>query len=189
MLTTELSASSRLNVSPAGTVNELMFTVVHLTALETSDKDEIVPVQGVLALEASVLGAAAASCQALKRANIGIASVMVSKVTGVQNGGGGGECPCHCSGPSAGTFVLLQPFLHPEVEHHSHAEISAMCASAACHLLPSSLEVAASSAVKNFLAKSLGTSCSSTICLIYAPSVSGRVMMQSISEDVSAPRR
>jgi len=40
------------NVSPAGTVNELMFTVVHLTALLTSFKEEIVPTQLLLAAEA-----------------------------------------------------------------------------------------------------------------------------------------
>ena len=49
MLTVVPSARARLNVSPAGTVNELMFTVVHLTAAATSSRDEIVPVQSVAA--------------------------------------------------------------------------------------------------------------------------------------------
>ena len=35
------------NVLPAGTVNPLMFTVVHLTAAETSSSEEMVPVQSV----------------------------------------------------------------------------------------------------------------------------------------------
>ena len=43
MLTVVPSARARLSVLPAGTVNELMFTVVHLTASETSSSDEIVP--------------------------------------------------------------------------------------------------------------------------------------------------
>ncbi len=47
MFTVVPVARSRLNVSPAGTVNELMFTVVHLTASSTSSNDEIVPVQSV----------------------------------------------------------------------------------------------------------------------------------------------
>ena len=49
MLTVVPSARERSNVFPAGTVNELMFTVVHLTAAETSSKDEMVPVQSVAA--------------------------------------------------------------------------------------------------------------------------------------------
>ena len=47
MLTVAPVASLRARVSPAGTVNELMLTVVHLTASSTSSKDEIVPVHGV----------------------------------------------------------------------------------------------------------------------------------------------
>ena len=39
---------SREKVSPAGTVNELIFTVVHLTAEPTSPSDEISPIQLLL---------------------------------------------------------------------------------------------------------------------------------------------
>lgn len=48
MLTVEPWSKSRLKVCPAGTVNALMLTVVHLTALVTSLMDEIVPVHAVL---------------------------------------------------------------------------------------------------------------------------------------------
>lgn len=61
MFTVVLSSRSKLNVSPAGTVNELMFTVVHLTAEETSSMDEMVPVH---AEDASDFGAAAMSGKA-----------------------------------------------------------------------------------------------------------------------------
>lgn len=61
MFTVVPSARSRLNVSPAGTVKELMFTVVHLTAEETSSMDEMVPVH---AEDASDFGAAAMSGKA-----------------------------------------------------------------------------------------------------------------------------
>ncbi len=46
-LTVVPSARLKSNVLPAGTVNAFMFTVVHLTAAETSSSDEIVPVQSV----------------------------------------------------------------------------------------------------------------------------------------------
>ena len=49
MLTVVPSRRDREKVSPAGTVNPLMFTVVHLTASSTSSRDEIVPVQSVAA--------------------------------------------------------------------------------------------------------------------------------------------
>ena len=50
------SSSVSINVLPAGTVNGLIFTVVHLTALLTSFKDEIVPTQLLpLAAEAAVM--------------------------------------------------------------------------------------------------------------------------------------
>lgn len=42
-LTVVPCSKSRLKVSPAGTVNALMFTVVHCTAAFTSLSDEIVP--------------------------------------------------------------------------------------------------------------------------------------------------
>ena len=58
MLTVVPDARARLKVCPAGTVNELMFTVVHLTAAETSLIDEIVPVH-----EAD--GAAKAPCASM----------------------------------------------------------------------------------------------------------------------------
>ena len=61
MLTVVPSAKSRLNVSPAGTVNELMFTVVHFTAAATSSRDEIVPVQSVAAGAATMNGTNARS--------------------------------------------------------------------------------------------------------------------------------
>ena len=49
MFTVVPSANLRSNVLPAGTVKELMFTVVHLTAAETSSRDEMVPVQSLAA--------------------------------------------------------------------------------------------------------------------------------------------
>ena len=61
MLTVVPSARSSSKVSPAGTVNELIFTVVHLTALETSDIEEMVPVQEL------ALGAAWMSGSAMER--------------------------------------------------------------------------------------------------------------------------
>lgn len=48
MFTVVPASKDRSKVSPAGTVNALMFTVVHLTAAETSLKDEIIPVHAVL---------------------------------------------------------------------------------------------------------------------------------------------
>ena len=45
MFTVEPVASERLKVSPAGTVKELMLTVVHFTASLTSSRDEMLPVQ------------------------------------------------------------------------------------------------------------------------------------------------
>ena len=48
MLTVVPSSRFNANVLPAGTVNELIFTVVHWTALVTSSKDEIVPTQLLL---------------------------------------------------------------------------------------------------------------------------------------------
>lgn len=48
MLTVVPSARGRLKVWPAGTVKALMFTVLHLTALVTSERDEMVPVQDAL---------------------------------------------------------------------------------------------------------------------------------------------
>lgn len=59
MFTVVPVARSRLNVSPAGTVKELMFTVVHLTAAATSSKDEIVPVQSLAVGEAQTTWATA----------------------------------------------------------------------------------------------------------------------------------
>jgi hypothetical protein len=50
MLTVVPASRSNTNVLPAGTMNPLMFTVVHLTALLTSFKDEIVPTQLPLAV-------------------------------------------------------------------------------------------------------------------------------------------
>ena len=53
MLTVVPSARSRLNVSPAGTVNELMTTVVHFTASSTSSREAMVPVQSLAAVYVS----------------------------------------------------------------------------------------------------------------------------------------
>jgi hypothetical protein len=49
MLTVVPARRFSANVLPAGTMNPLMLTVVHLTALLTSFKDEIVPTQLLLA--------------------------------------------------------------------------------------------------------------------------------------------
>lgn len=46
-------SKARLNVTPAGTVNELTLIVVHVMASATSSNDEIVPVQ-LLPLGAAV---------------------------------------------------------------------------------------------------------------------------------------
>ena len=56
MFTVVPSANLRSNVLPAGTVKELMFTVVHLTAAETSSRDEMVPVQSLAAGAATIKG-------------------------------------------------------------------------------------------------------------------------------------
>ena len=61
MLTVVPSRRDREKVSPAGTVNPLMFTVVHLTALETSLMDEIVPVQSLVEGAAMMAWASARS--------------------------------------------------------------------------------------------------------------------------------
>lgn len=45
MVTVEPEANLRSNVLPAGTVKLLITTLVHLTALATSSKEEMVPVQ------------------------------------------------------------------------------------------------------------------------------------------------
>lgn len=60
MFTVVPSARSRLKVSPAGTVNELMLTVVHSTASSTSSREEMVPVQAVPCLVPRIQGMAAA---------------------------------------------------------------------------------------------------------------------------------
>ncbi len=57
MLTVVPVPSLRSKVSPAGTVNELMFTVAHLTASSTSSRDEIVPTQSC-GVDAAVAGTA-----------------------------------------------------------------------------------------------------------------------------------
>ena len=48
MVTVEPDARSSSNVSPAGTVKPLMTTVVHLTASETSSREEMVPVHAAV---------------------------------------------------------------------------------------------------------------------------------------------
>lgn len=67
MFTVVPVARSSSNVSPAGTVKEFMFTVVHLTAAATSDMDEMVPVQAEVASATSPLGAARASGSRMER--------------------------------------------------------------------------------------------------------------------------
>lgn len=57
MLTVDPDARARLKVSPAGTVKELMLTVVHFTAALTSSKDEMVPVQSLAAGAATTTAA------------------------------------------------------------------------------------------------------------------------------------
>jgi hypothetical protein len=49
MLTVVPARRLMSNVFPAGTVNELMLTVVHLTAAATSSSDAIVPVHAASA--------------------------------------------------------------------------------------------------------------------------------------------
>ena len=56
MLTVLPVARSRLNVCPAGTVNELILIVVHSTALATSSREEIVPVQEAVRLVSAGVG-------------------------------------------------------------------------------------------------------------------------------------
>lgn len=70
------SARSNSNVSPAGTVNELIFTVVHLTALDTSDIEEMVPVHEL------ALGAAWINGRATERRTNATESAIASLKTG-----------------------------------------------------------------------------------------------------------
>ena len=55
MVTVEPDARSSSNVLPAGTVKPLMTTVVHLTALETSSREEMVPVHAAPSATSSVV--------------------------------------------------------------------------------------------------------------------------------------
>lgn len=79
MVTVEPDAKLRLSVSPAGTVKLLMTTVVHLTASDTSSKEEMVPVQSEAA------GAALAAITMKERARsdlkCGILSIQLPKYT------------------------------------------------------------------------------------------------------------
>ena len=69
MLTVVPSARSRLSVLPAGTVNELMFTVAHSTASSTSSRDEMVPVHARAAGRAMTAPANTSSAE--RRTNVG----------------------------------------------------------------------------------------------------------------------
>lgn len=69
MLTVVPSARSRLSVLPAGTVNELMFTVAHSTASSTSSKDAMVPVHARAAGRAMTAPANTSSAE--RRTNVG----------------------------------------------------------------------------------------------------------------------
>jgi hypothetical protein len=95
------SSKLRSNVSPAGTVNELMFTVVHLTALETSDMEEMVPVQAELAC---VLGAASTNGSTADKKSIVAVTVMVNRMS--RSTGGGEEPVCCCSQRSACLYTV-----------------------------------------------------------------------------------
>ncbi len=66
----EPDARSNSNVLPAGTVNELMFTVVHLTAAATSSSEEMVPVQSVAAGAATMNGTNARRAARRRKADI-----------------------------------------------------------------------------------------------------------------------
>ena len=55
MVTVEPDARSSSNVSPAGTVKPLMTIVVHLTASETSSREEMVPVHAAPSVTSSVV--------------------------------------------------------------------------------------------------------------------------------------
>lgn len=78
MFTVVSSAKSSSNVSPAGTVNELMLTVVHFTASATSDIEEMVPVQEV------ALGAATVNGSAMDRRTKACDSAIVRLKTGLR---------------------------------------------------------------------------------------------------------
>jgi hypothetical protein len=66
MFTVVPSIRSSVKVSPAGTVNELIVTVVHSTALATSLIDEIVPAHSVERGE----GAGRATARVARTSNI-----------------------------------------------------------------------------------------------------------------------
>lgn len=70
MLTVVPVAKSRLSVSPAGTVNELMTTVVHLTASSTSSKEAMVPVQSLAAGAATTTPAKTRSAARRRKGDI-----------------------------------------------------------------------------------------------------------------------
>ena len=77
MFTVAPDCSKRLKFLPAGTVKELMFTVAHLTASETSSREEIVPVQAVVAAVVRAGAAASARTMAVRRSNITVLSMSV----------------------------------------------------------------------------------------------------------------
>ena len=103
MLTVVPSAKSRLNVSPAGTVNELMFTVVHLTAADTSDIDEMVPVH-----DEDACGAAAANEKATERITNAIERAMA-------NYRGSEWCRCLVTGHSGSSSYAIYPSQYEHV--------------------------------------------------------------------------
>lgn len=79
MLTVVPDASSRLNVSPAGTVNEFILTVVHLTASDTSSSEDIVPVQVAEAGDARVVREARRTARTVVR-KADIAGLVAARV-------------------------------------------------------------------------------------------------------------